>query len=108
MATKGLLKIAAQLNGRPTMLNGCPMMASTGPLADPHGAPHPSWQQVISQTAQAFMPEYENAPDDADLGSWRRASAALAARLLSMAMIVAALSSLVGARGSYPLCRTGP
>ena len=53
--------------------------------------------EVISQTAQAFLPSYNAPPDGADERVWRNAADSLAARLLRYAVFVSAAAALVGA-----------
>mgnify|MGYP006143913185 CR=1 FL=1 len=53
--------------------------------------------EVLSQTAQTFLPEYAKPPEGADPAAWRSTSDALAARLLQLAMVVAAFAAAAGA-----------
>lgn len=58
--------------------------------------------EVISQTAQAYMPAYSAPPGNADQRAWRSAADALALRLLRYALFVSACAALFGA--AVPLC----
>lgn len=53
--------------------------------------------EVISQTAQAFLPPYAAPPATADRAAWRAAALALASRLLRLGVVVAAAMALFGA-----------
>lgn len=52
--------------------------------------------EVISQTAQAFLPAYSKPPKNADAASWRAAADSLATRLLRYAVIVSTCAAIVG------------
>ena len=63
--------------------------------------------EVISQTAQTFLPQFSDAtrPDGADAAEWRAASLALARRLLRLGVLVAAVMAAFG--GAVPLLGAG-
>jgi len=63
--------------------------------------------EVISQTAQTFLPQFSDAarPDGADAAEWRDASLALARRLLRLGVLVAAVMAAIG--GAVPLLGAG-
>ena len=52
--------------------------------------------EVISQTAQTYLPVYSTPPVEAEASAWRTAADALSARLLGYAVLVSAAAALVG------------
>ena len=79
---------AAGLPGQPATLAAHQIALSLFFFASP-------FMEVISQTAQTFLPSYDVRPDDADPDEWRAASNSLVYRLERMGLGVGAIMAAV-------------
>jgi len=76
------------------------VISNPNPNPNPNPSPNPNqlvltlffvispFLEVISQTAQAFLPAYAAPPPTADREAWRAAALALASRLLRLGTVV--------------------